>query len=358
MRKPDIDSKWFFLLGVCVGGLSMHIFRTIITKRQKLKKVLLDMQPVKKLSDYTGRDYLIVAHGPAFPKNMILEIAENKHIVALDGAADYLSTLGILPNYILGDFDSIRNTEYWGIKKTFLELKEDSQPYLGNHGIHIIPAKNQDLTDLQKAIRFCDSKNAQSVHLVCATGGRYDHSLHNIRNLRSEYKKNRPIYLHTKSQTLQYVKDEKCKFAGQIGDYCGILAFPEGKFSSTGLEYNGDKYELKFGYSESACNRLKAPEANVEVSGEAILVMPGFFLSQRQHEETHPIERLSLLFTQARRVTSLFTIEQLVKAFPTEFANYIKPKLLHPQPSSEKILFSLADDEALKLVLSKIKPKL
>ena len=354
MRRPNLDLKVCFLLGMCAGAFSLHLLRPILMKRQQLKKILLDLYPVEKLSTYSPRDFLIVAHGPGFPKNMLLEMAENKHIVALDGAADYLTTLGILPNSILGDFDSIKNTEYWGIKKTFHELKDDAKPYLGNHGVQIIPAKNQDLTDLQKAIRFCSEKNAESIHIACATGGRHDHSIHNIRNLRSEYKEERPIYLHTETQTLQYLKDGKGKIAGRVNDYCGILAFPNGAFSSEGLEYGDkdNKFPLQFGFSESACNRLKAPVATIQVTGEVILIMPGFFPSQRQFEEKQASERLSLLFKESKRVTSLFTIGQLAKAFPAEFESHIKSKLPQSASNSEEVLFSLPDEDSLKLVLS------
>ncbi len=351
----NIDPKWFFLMGMCAGGLSLHLLRSIIIKRQTLKKILLDMQPVKKLANYTGKDYLIVAHGPAFPKKIILEMAKNKRIVALDGAADYLATLGILPDYILGDFDSIKNTGYWGIDKTFDQIENDSKPYLGHHGIEIIPAKNQNLTDLQKAIRFCDSREAESIHVVCATGGREDHSMLNTRTLRAEHKENRPIYLHTKTQTLQFLKNSESKITGKIKDYCGILAFPGGVFSSTGLEYNGENYPLEFGLCESVCNRLREPQAQIKVTGEALLIMPGFFPSQREHEQQQRSERLSLIFKESKRVTALFTIGQLAKAFPTEFKVHVQPQLSSSLSRSEKILVSLKDEDALKLVLTKIK---
>lgn len=223
-----------------------------------------------------------MANGPFLPKEIILEAATDKHIIALDGAADCLAALGIMPEVILGDLESIQNGDDWGITQTFDDIPEDAKPYLGRHGIEIFPDKNQNLTDLQKAIYFCDRRQARSIHIVCATGARIDHTLYNIRMLRAAYKAERPIFLHTEMQTLQYVKNGHCTIRGKIGDHCGIMAFPSARFTSQGLQYNGTYFPLTFAFSESVCNRLSAESAEIEIEGEALLIMPGIFPTQHK----------------------------------------------------------------------------
>lgn len=226
------------------------------------------------------RNYLIVANGDFLDKEIIHEAIQGRIIVALDGAADRLAALGFMPDIILGDFDSIQ-PEAWGIRETYKGLNHDDQPYTGLHGVTIVPAKNQELTDLIKAIHYCDQLDAQEITIICATGGRFDHHEAAVRALRSEYKKQRVIYLHTSRQTLRCIKDETVAMKGETGDKCGIMAFPHGAVSSQGLVYDVRQRELAFGFTDSIGNELRDKEAIISVDGEVLLIMPPMLAAQR-----------------------------------------------------------------------------
>ncbi len=215
--------------------------------------------------------YVIVADGDFLPKTIIEEVVRDKIIIALDAAANRLAHLDIMPQLILGDFDTLNDASlaHWGIKKD-----PDETPYLGSHGVTIVPRQNQAITDLMKAIEYCDENHASTITLICATGGRLDHHEANLRVLRTAYRKDRLILLHTEQQTLRFVKDETVSFTGEIGDKCGVLAFPAGAFSSQGLVYEVNDYPLQFGFSESIGNIMKTKQATITVKGEALLVMP------------------------------------------------------------------------------------
>lgn len=245
--------------------------------------------------------YIIVANGNFLVREIIAQAIKDKIIIALDGAADKLLRIDIKPQYILGDFDSISEAtkHYCGIRKSFSDLSEQDEAYLGNHGITIVPAKNQQYTDLAKAIQFCDRSGASSITIVCAVGGRLDHHESAVRLLRTAYKKDRPILLHTEQQTLRFAKDETVLFSGEIGDKCGIVAFPKGCVSSQGLEYESDHYELNFGYSENTCNSLLAQQASVTITDEALLIMPPQLSAQREFMAKSEIERLEMQLRDA-----------------------------------------------------------
>ncbi len=237
------------------------------------------------------KHYIIIANGQFLIREIIEEAIQDKIILALDGAADRLARLGILPHIILGDFDSI-NKQAWGIM-------EGDEPHTGTHGTHIIPSKDQNFTDLTKGIRYCDTQATASITLMCATGNRLDHHEGSVRALRAEYKKHRPIFLHTEQQTLRFAKDETICMRGEIGDKCGIVAAPAGTFSSTGLEYDVENFVLQFGYAESTCNALRAPQATVRVQGEALLIMPPVLNTQRDFMRKSEAERLRLQLRDA-----------------------------------------------------------
>jgi len=235
--------------------------------------------------------FIIVANGQFQVREIIDEAIQDKIIIALDGAADRLARLSILPHIIVGDFDSI-DKKAWAILET-------DEPHTGRDGVLIVPWKDQNLTDLTKAIRYCDAQQAASITLVCATGNRSDHHEGTVRALRAEYKKERPILLHTEQQTLRFAKDETAYLHGEIGDKCGIVALPAGSFSSQGLEYDVNNFVLEFGFAESTCNALRTQQAVVQVQGEALLIMPPMLRAQRYYMQKTEVERLQLQLRDA-----------------------------------------------------------
>lgn len=222
-------------------------------------------------------NYVIIANGPFLDRKIIEEAIQNKKIVALDGAANKLQTLHITPDVILGDFDSVneKTQQYWGIKQAFDQITEQSHPYVGNHQVLIVPAKNQIETDLVKAIHYCDQQHAQSITIICATGGREDHHEGTKMALRTEYKANRPICVHTTHQTLRYAFNESLTLQGQPGDYCGVIGTHTGQCTSEGLKYECDSHDF------SICNQLIGYAATVHIKGQALVIMPPQLKAQR-----------------------------------------------------------------------------
>jgi len=218
-------------------------------------------------------DFLIIADGPTIGSEKIVNASLNRIIVALDGAADKLKTLSIQPDVILGDFDSIIDKQFWGIRYPLNE-SENNPPYKGNFDVTIVPTRDQDHTDLEKGIMYCDTQGALSILVVNATGGRMDHSLWNIRLLKKFYNPSRSLKIQTETQILEYVQDSSTTIKGEIGDYCGIMAFPKAKVSSQGLKYETCNYPLEFALNESVCNSLAVKSASVQIIGEALVIHP------------------------------------------------------------------------------------
>lgn len=240
-------------------------------------------------------DYIIVANGQFLVREIIEEAIQNKTIIALDGAANKLKRINVQPHIILGDFDSIdaKTQTYWGILQTFNELANDAQPYIGQHGVTIVPAKDQENTDLVKAIHYCDKQGATSITIICATGGRDDHSEGVKMALRTEYRKDRIITLHTEQQTLRCARDETVLINGKIGDYCGFIATNTGTGSSAGLAYECAHH------AESICNVLKKSPATLHIYGLALVIMPPQLRSQRAFMQKNEVARLTLQLRDA-----------------------------------------------------------
>lgn len=103
---------------------------------------------------------LIIANGtlphPDFVRALV-KLA--KFIICSDGGANHAHALGIKPDIIIGDFDSINPPT-----KDFFQDVEQI----------VIP--DQYSTDLEKAISYCIQKKITSVDIVGAFGDRIDHT--------------------------------------------------------------------------------------------------------------------------------------------------------------------------------------
>ncbi len=298
--------------------------------------------------------YLIVANGYFLPRSIILELAKQRKIIALDGAADRLALLGILPQVILGDFDSVKKNNVWGIHDTFDKIDQNSPAYSAKYGTKIIPAKDQNYTDLDKAIRYCDQHGATQIDIVCAFGiDRLDHSLGNSRILRAQYKPGRPIFLHGEMQSLSFCKNETIVIHGEPDEHCGILAFPEAVFTSRGLKYNGENFTLKFAFSESTCNQLSDKIATITVRGEALIAHPPMTTAHRLFSKKTHCERMEILLREQNRELIEVQVKDINKFITTTYEknlfysdfiyciNYSKDEILNGTlPLNEWILIS------------------
>lgn len=104
-----------------------------------------------------GRAALIVANG-AMPRAAIIR-AEASHadfVLAADGGVNQLMSIGMAPNAVLGDFDSIA------------VVLPDS--------VQRIEAPDQNRTDLEKAVLYLIDEGYESITITAATGNRLDHT--------------------------------------------------------------------------------------------------------------------------------------------------------------------------------------
>lgn len=84
-------------------------------------------------------------------------------IVAVDGGANHCALLGINPDFIVGDMDSI--------------APENRSRF---HNSEIIYLPDQNKHDFEKALEFLDTLHPDEVRVISAWGKRFDHILANL----------------------------------------------------------------------------------------------------------------------------------------------------------------------------------
>ncbi len=222
-----------------------------------------------KMGDYTSMNKeansVLIITGGRIEEKFISDLLSREQfsmIIAADHGLVAVDRLGISPDYIVGDFDSVPEA----ILKSYLE---SSIP------IDIFP-REKDKTDTQIALELALQHNATSIVLVGATGSRLDHTMANIHLLllplqlnidaciMDEYNK---IYL--KKESFQIEKQK------QHGNYVSLLPFSEEVTGLTlsGFHYPLNKIVLTAGSSLGISNEIIGEVAQIEFVNGTLLVI-------------------------------------------------------------------------------------
>jgi len=202
--------------------------------------------------------YVIVANSKSISKNKLIKYSHESIIIALDGIANHLQKVGFIPNIIIGDFDSI---------------KESTVKFFKKFKVKMIKIDDQNSTDLDKAISYCNQNKAKDITIINALGGdRPDHLIMNLRSLRKHYQPNRRIRILEKQYYLEYFKNRSLKIIGRENDNLAILSFPKARVTTNGLKYEMNNYNLEFGYKESSSNKFKKNLVYIKIKGEVVIM--------------------------------------------------------------------------------------
>jgi thiamine pyrophosphokinase len=173
-------------------------------------------------------------------------------IVCCDGSAGSLLNIGMVPDAIVGDMDSLSG-----------ELKE-------RFSDRIFVDDTQETNDLTKAVEWCHASGYDEITIVGATGKREDHTIGNI-SLLAEYSE----YVNVKMVTdtgifLPFRKS--CKIETLPGQQVSIFSVSqETEITSSGLRYPLFKRKLK-NWWEATLNEAIGDTVELNFEGGAVLV--------------------------------------------------------------------------------------
>ncbi|MBG01735.1 MAG: thiamine diphosphokinase [Acidimicrobiaceae bacterium] len=105
---------------------------------------------------------VILCGGPAPNSNVVKHIPTHDFLIAVDSGLDHARTLGLEPNLVIGDLDSVSHSGLSWAKKQKIEIKQFST--------------NKDKSDLELALDE-SRRIGNSVFVVGSDSGRFDHVL-------------------------------------------------------------------------------------------------------------------------------------------------------------------------------------
>ena len=204
---------------------------------------------------------IILANGKAPQKSVINYFRKIgfETLICADGGANSSLKLGLVPNYIIGDLDSVT-------VKTLKSFKSKSK---------IIKIKRQNDTDVEKCLKFAIKSGCKKVVLMGATGNRLDHTFCNLGIILKFFHKIKIILIAEDSVLIPYSGDVELKTVpGETISIYGIDS--KTKITSSGLMYTLKNISLPFGKKESTSNVAEKEIVQLKIKGGIIFVFRDF----------------------------------------------------------------------------------
>ena len=191
----------------------------------------------------------------------IIDKEKYDYIICADGGANHTYNMGITPNYIIGDLDS---------------LKTDLISYYKRNGVKFeeFPSKKNE-TDAEICIYLARKLKAKQIDFLGALGGRVDHTLANIYLL--NYVKEMDIIprIFSENEEIHIAIDEEIIIEGKAGDTISVIPIKGDAEGVTlkNLEYPLTDYHMKYSIPLGISNVMKGDCCKIRVKHGALLVI-------------------------------------------------------------------------------------
>lgn len=180
-------------------------------------------------------------------------------IIGADGAADVFCKYGLVPDVLIGDFDT---------------AKAMNVQYLEDHGAKVIRLQQEkDETDTEAAVGYALDMGSEDIVILGATGSRIDHTFSNIMMLVRADKAGVNCRIIDMINEL-IVSNKDCRLVGSVGQTISILPLTdEVRVSATNLKYPLNNLTLEFGSSRGVSNVMLKTEADIYITGGYALIV-------------------------------------------------------------------------------------
>lgn len=207
-----------------------------------------------------GKRIVIVTGGTIGPW-IRQEITNDDFLVGSDRGALYLLEQGFIPDYAVGDFDSVSGQELERIRRV-------SKQFISCDPV------DKDFTDTELAFNWSLEQQPEEIVLLGAIGTRFDHTLANIHLLRKGTDLGIPCKIIDSHNEVILI-DQPTKI--HKGQYTHISLLPLSMevtgITLTGFEYPLDSATLRIGQSLGISNRLIEQQGMIGMESGYLLVI-------------------------------------------------------------------------------------
>ena len=167
-----------------------------------------------------------------------IDLREGDMCIAADAGFGYAQRLGILPDLIVGDFDSAKDAPP--------EVLRGIREIAANDPDRIVQLEvMKDDTDTMRAVKIGLSRGYRKFYLYGAMGGsRFDHSMANIQTLTYIKHQGGRGYIMNKDSMLFIAENETIKFHRGNTGYISVFSLSD---VSSGVSLKGLMYSMEDG---------------------------------------------------------------------------------------------------------------
>jgi len=196
------------------------------------------------------------------PANPLAELRSEDLIIAADGGAYHCQALGLTPDVLIGDLDSITKEVRENLSRLGTQL--------------ILYPRDKDETDLELALRFAVDHNAEEILLLGILGGRLDQTLANLLLLsRPEWQPVRLMVADGPDFALLIRPGSPLTLQAQTGDIVSLIPLTRTVtgVSTEGLRWSLQDATLEFGSTLGISNETTQEIARVEIKTGQLLAV-------------------------------------------------------------------------------------
>jgi thiamine pyrophosphokinase len=198
---------------------------------------------------------LIIANGALPDERRVRALVSAADVlICADGGANAARRLGLKPDVILGDFDSI---------------EEETRNHFRTVPQHCLA--DQESTDLEKALTYALERKARSIDILGASGDRLDHTTGSLGCFR-KFGHRSVLRIVDTVGTVELIANE-VTFAATPGERVSLI--PLGRCSgvtTTNLRYPLRDDVLELGLREGISNEATAATVTVKVASGTLLL--------------------------------------------------------------------------------------
>ncbi len=210
----------------------------------------------------SAKRVILVANGDledlAFYKDLV---KADDYIICVNGGCGYALAMGLKPDLVIGDMDSLNGGDQKKIRE--LDLKFIKHP------------SAKDKSDLELAIDRAVEMKPGDIMIIGALGGdRADHAFINMLLLYIPLQHNIPAKIVDRNQDIFLIKD-KAIIEGKSGDYFSLFALTgeAGGIITEGLQFPLEGGTLHFASTLGLSNELAGSKAAVSLENGLLLAI-------------------------------------------------------------------------------------
>lgn len=184
-----------------------------------------------------------------------VSVGQGDYIICADGGYLHVQKLGLVPNVILGDFDSAP-----------MPTRTDCE-------VIVTPAEKDD-TDTMLAVKLAIERGYTDIKLYGALGGRLDHTIANLQAAAFAKEKGATLILSDDKNTAFMIQDERVRLPKTEG-YLSVLSYSDEcvGVSETGVKYPLDNETINSRFPLGVSNEIIEEFCEISVEKGMLLII-------------------------------------------------------------------------------------